>query len=150
MKLGRSIYVFLALALKLSPALAQEANTARVMAPGSAPQDLMCRAFDHIDGQLAYIRAELKITTAQDPQWNVFANSFRADKERQAQTCKNAQDQSRQLMSANLPDAMKIKSDRLAQQLESLRRLEASIQTLYDILSKDQKKIADDILKGAP
>ncbi len=36
------------------------------------------RPFERIDGQLAYYRAELRITDAQQPQWNAFADAIRA------------------------------------------------------------------------
>ena len=38
---------------------------------------------------------------------------------------------------------------RLTVRLESLRAMEAAIQPLYSILSKEQKKTADEIMKGA-
>ena len=31
----------------------------------------------HIDGQIAFYKAELKITDAQSPQWNAFADALR-------------------------------------------------------------------------
>src|SRR6516164_7883277 len=33
---------------------------------------------DHIDGRIAYLKAELKITEAQDPLWNAFADALRS------------------------------------------------------------------------
>src|SRR4051794_37684025 len=36
------------------------------------------RPFEHIEGQLAFYRAELRITEAQQPQWNTFAEAVRA------------------------------------------------------------------------
>lgn len=109
-----------------------------------------CRMDEHIDGQLAYIKAELKITEAQEPQWNVFADSFRDDKEKQARACKAALEQSRAMMSASLPKSMKMMENNLAEKLESLRSMEASVDALYASLSKVQQKAADAIMKGAP
>ena len=110
---------------------------------------MVCRAYEHIDGQLGYIKEELKITAEQEPQWTVFANTFRAGKEKQGHACKMAQERSRSMLSANLTDSMKMAEDRLTEQLESLRALEAALQPLYAILSKEQKKTADEIMKGA-
>ena len=40
--------------------------------------------------------------------------------------------------------------DQLAERLKSLRTIGASIQPLYSTLSKEQKKTADEIMKGSP
>ena len=56
-----------------------------------------CRMGEHIDGQLAYLKTELKITDAQTPQWIVFANAFRADKEKNARLCKTTENEESRL-----------------------------------------------------
>ncbi len=129
---------------------AQEIGATKPAAAPSGVSELACRPYEHIDGQLAYIKAELKITPAQEAQWNVFANVFRDDKEKQAHNCHRAQEQNRQMMAASLPDSMNLKAQRLTEQLDSLRKLEAAVQLFYDSLSRDQKKVADEIMKGAP
>lgn len=40
---------------------------------GMDPGMMMCRMGEHVEGRLAYLKAELKITEAQMPQWNAFA-----------------------------------------------------------------------------
>jgi hypothetical protein len=34
---------------------------------------------DHVEGRIAYLKAELKITEAQMPQWNAFADALRSN-----------------------------------------------------------------------
>jgi len=128
-------------------AVGQEQNM-----PGAMDPRTMCRMAEHIDGQLAYLETELKITEAQTPQWNVFANTFRADKEKNARLCKSTENEQARskMMSASLPESLGMMAARLTAQLESLRAMEAAIQPLYSILSKEQKKTADEIMKGAP
>jgi periplasmic protein CpxP/Spy len=145
----RACLAFVLFSVLLGGTHAQEVGAARSAAPGGA-SEVMCRPYEHIDGQLAYIRAELKLTPAQEAQWNVFANVFRDDKERQAQNCRHAQEQNRQMAAASLPDSMNLKAQHLTEQLDSLRKLQAAVQLFYDSLSKEQKKIADEIMKGAP
>lgn len=145
---SKKLIIAAAAMLAFNAARAQEAGMTGAMSHNAASQGVLCRAYEHVDGQLAYIKAELKITTAQEPQWNVFANMFHADKEKQARVCRVMQDAARQIASASLPESMKIKEDRLAEQLESLRALDAAVQPLYSILNKDQKKTADEIMKG--
>jgi hypothetical protein len=139
-----------ALLSALSPVSAQDAGTMGQGGAATGGHGMMCRAYERVEGQLAYIKTELRITAAQDPQWNVFANVFRANKEKQFQSCKMAQEQSRSMMSASLPESIKFKEDQLSDQLEALRVLDAALQPLYASLSKEQKKTADEILKGAP
>lgn len=150
MKPNKLIAPSAALAMIVAVAHAQEAGMPGPAGVPATGQGTMCRAYERIDGQLAFMKAELRITPAQEAQWNVFANVFREDKEKQARLCRTAQEQSRSIMSANLPESLKIRVDRLEEQIESLRALEAAVQPLYAILSKEQKKTADEIMKGAP
>ncbi|WP_298421212.1 Spy/CpxP family protein refolding chaperone [Rhodoblastus sp.] len=131
-------------------ALAQEADLARSAGPAAANQAMACQADQHVDGQLAFIKAELRITQEQEPVWSVFAESFRADKQRKTEACFAAQEQARKMTSASLLDSMKLMETRLSEQLDSLRSMEAAIQPLYGMLSKDQRKKADEILRGGP
>lgn len=128
--------------------IAAEARGARSSAQESADAGATCRMNEHIDGQLGFIQAELKISEAQVPQWNVFAGAFRVDKERQAQLCAAAQEQARSMAAASLPDSMGMVADRLTARLESVRSMQAAIAPLYAILTPEQKKKADEIMKG--
>ncbi|KAF2989154.1 Spy/CpxP family protein refolding chaperone [Methylocystis sp. MJC1] len=150
MKSSKLAIALAALLSLLSPVSAQDAGAIGQGGATTARHGMMCRAYERVDGQLAYIKTELKITAAQESQWNVFANVFRGNKEKQHQSCKVAQEQSRSMMAASLPESIKIKEDQLSEQLEALRVLDAALQPLYASLSKEQKKTADEILKGAP
>jgi hypothetical protein len=46
----------------------------RMMEGGAMPTMGMA---EHVEGRLAFIKAELKITDAQQPQWNAFADAVR-------------------------------------------------------------------------
>ena len=89
-------------------AVAQEQNMPGAMDPGMSGRGMtMCRMDEHIDGQLAYLQTEeLRITEAQTPQWNVFANTFRADKEKNARLCRATENEKSRakMMSASLPE----------------------------------------------
>jgi LTXXQ motif family protein len=111
---------------------------------------MMCRMDEHIDGQLAYLKTELKITEIQSPQWNIFAQAFRAETEKKAQLCREAMEQARASASASLLDSLKTMEDQMARRLDSLRAMRAAVQPLYSILSREQKKTADEIMKRAP
>jgi LTXXQ motif family protein len=36
--------------------------------------------FEHVEGRIAFLKAELKITDAQAPQWNAFAETLRSER----------------------------------------------------------------------
>ena len=135
----------------LGPAAAQEQPN-----PGVASYSIigqraaMCKMDEHLDGQLAYLKTELKITDTQAPQWNIFAQAFRAEMEKKAQLCRQAMDQSRAGTSVNILDSLKMMEDQLAKRLDSLRAMRAAVQPLYSILTPEQKKAADEIMKAAP
>jgi hypothetical protein len=140
--LSMALFAFLATS---GVAMAQGAGM-----PGAAGENvaMACAADQHIAGQLAYIKAELEITEAQAPSWDVFANTFRANKEKHAAACMQAVKQARAMQSANLLDSMQIMETRLADQLDSMRAMDAAIRPLYESLSPQQRKKADEILKG--
>jgi periplasmic protein CpxP/Spy len=150
MKSSKLAIASAALMSVMSAANAQDTGAVAQGGAATGGHGMMCRAYERVEGQLSFLKTELRITTGQEPQWNVFANIFRTNKEKQLQTCRTAQEQSRSMISASLPDSIKIKEDQLSDQLEALRVLDAALQPLYSSLSKEQKKTADEILKGVP
>ncbi len=133
-----------------SAAIAQEQDVPEAMSPGMpGRQAMMCQMDEHIDGDLAYLKAELKINEEQAVQWNIFAQAFRAEKEKKARRCKEAMGQARAMRSASLLDTVKMAEDQLALRLDSLRAMRVAIQPLYESLSREQKKTADELMRGA-
>lgn len=53
-----------------------------MMGPGTMPMIGMMDPARHVEGRLAFLRAELKITEAQTPQWNAFTDALRANAKR--------------------------------------------------------------------
>jgi hypothetical protein len=131
-------------------AIAQGYNDPPAMNPGTAGQgQVACGAMDqYVDGQLAFLKTELKITDAQLPQWNVFAQAFSADREKRADLCRQAREQAKDLRTASLLDVITVAEDQLSQRLDSLRTMKAALQPLYASLGKEQKKTADQIMRG--
>jgi hypothetical protein len=153
----------LILAFVASPALA--ANTgAEQHQPGSAamPGCMMSEAEDgmpmmrmmmgqhdmpmmakHIEGRLAFLKTELKITDAQLPLWNAFAQALRDD-------ASTIQAMPHPMMGMNktatLPDILAARETRLAARLEALRKRKAAVDPLYAALTADQKNTADEIM----
>jgi LTXXQ motif family protein len=121
-----------------SGAAAQEQIAPATMYPGVAGQRQMtCGMDEYVDGELAFLRTELKITEAQTPQWNVFAQAFSADREKRATLCRDAMDRAKEMRSASLLDTISMAEAQLAQHLDSLRSMKAALQPLYASLSKE-------------
>jgi LTXXQ motif family protein len=115
-----------------------------MMGPGM----MMCHMGGHIDGKLAYLKTELKITEAQTPQWNAFADAFRASGQKMAQQCATMKEHGGSMMSADLPERLNMMEQHMTMRLDSLRAIKATLQPLYAVLSDEQKKIANEIMKG--
>ncbi len=101
------------------------------------------RPLRHVEGQLAFWKAELKITDAQTPQWNAFADTFwsAATQFRQAIA---------QLPSSTgavtAPELIERRVARLAAELDAMKPVSEAVKPLYASLSDDQKKTADELM----
>jgi hypothetical protein len=99
--------------------------------------------FQHVEGRLAFLKTELKITSAQEGVWGKFADAVR----QVAQTMKASYAQAGQ---ASGPTGAAAALDgyerRLTQRLEAVRTIKAAFTPLYAALSDDQKKVADELL----
>lgn len=116
-----------------------------MMGPGM----MMCHMGGHVEGRLAYLKTELKITEVQMPQWNAFADAFRASGQKMAQHCAMMKEHGGAMMSADLPERLNMMEQHMTMHLDSLRAIKAAVQPLYAVLSDEQKKTANEILKGA-
>ena len=100
----------------------------------------------HVEGRLAFLKTELKITPAQEPQWTRFADTVRS-------TAKNAQGAMPPMMQGGAqaptaPDRLGRYEKTLTSRLETVRALKAAFDPLYTSLSDEQKKAADELLMG--
>jgi hypothetical protein len=98
---------------------------------------------EHVEGRIAFIKTELKITDAQLPQWNAFAQAMRDNA-----TAMQGMMGSMMGMGqgGTLPDKLATSEKQLAARLEAIRKLKAAADPLYAVLSADQKKTADEII----
>ncbi len=102
---------------------------------------------DYIDGRLAFVKAELKITAPQTPMWNKFAETVRA----QAKTVSERRMPifDRGYWNEPLPQRLDLQEKAMTAHLDALRETSAAIKPLYDALDDAQKKTADSLL-GSP
>jgi len=99
----------------------------------------------HVEGRLAFLKTELKITDTQLPLWNAVADAMRAN-------AKSMGDMAGGMMggsqTATLPDKLAMREKMMTAHLEALRRFKAAVDPLYAALSDEQKKTADELMIG--
>jgi hypothetical protein len=101
---------------------------------------------DHIEGRLAFIKAELKITDAQAQQWNAFADAVRGNVGSMAEMRKSMM--GAQGTRATLLEQLAREDNLVTLHLAALKKTEEAVARLYAVLSDDQKKVADTIVLG--
>jgi len=108
--------------------------------PGAAREHV-----EHIDGRVAYLKAELKITPAQEAEWGAVEKVMR----------ENAAERMtlRQQFDAD-KDKPATAVDRLARReavaearAKSIRAFATAFKSLYDHMSDDQRKVADGLFQ---
>ena len=112
--------------------------------------DMMGMA-DHVEGRIAFLKTELKITDAQTPQWTAFADVLRANARRMSEmrnTMMQGEMMGRGGASTRAPDRLDQMEKMMPTMVESLKATKAALAPLYAVLTDDQKKIADQLIHG--
>ena len=108
-------------------------------------QDGMGMPFEHTEGRIAFLKTELKITDAQTPQWNTFADVLRAN-------AKTHQAMHEQMAKGGMPSSwlerLAFQQKVMSTRLDGLKALETAAKPLYAVLTDDQKKLADQLLSS--
>nr|WP_249142103.1 Spy/CpxP family protein refolding chaperone [Bradyrhizobium diazoefficiens] len=100
---------------------------------------------DRIEGRIAFLRTELKITDAQQTSWNVFADALRTN-------AKTLGDMRSSMMSPQaagalgLVEKLALQEKWLGARLEGTRAMRPALSNLLETLSDEQKKTADELL----
>ena len=98
---------------------------------------------DRIDGRIAFLRAELRITDAQAATWNQFAEALRSSRLHLLE----ARQQLAAPASSNAPTARLDQYERhLTARLEAIRTARIAFTQLYAALDEHQKHVADELV----
>lgn len=102
---------------------------------------------EHIEGRIAFLKAELRITPEQEPLWNAFAEVLRANS-RGMDGMMQTQAAMGQLAGAAATPLQRVDVGEraLASRLESVRKLKAALVPLYQLFEGAQKQAADKLL----
>ncbi|HYH21829.1 MAG TPA: Spy/CpxP family protein refolding chaperone [Azospirillum sp.] len=101
--------------------------------------------FEHVEGRIAFLKTELRITDAQKQPWEAFADALRANAK--AQQAVHEQ-MGKGGMPASWPDRLALQQKALSARLDALKTLEAAAKPLYAVLTDEQRKAADRLLAG--
>lgn len=108
---------------------------------------------EHVEGRIAFLKTELKITDAQQPLWNAVADAMRANAKEMTDMMPMMQSmmpmmQSMMQPSGTLPEKLAAREKMMTAHLDALRKLKAVVEPLYAALNDDQKKTADELMIG--
>jgi len=117
---------------------------------GMMGQGMMSMMGEHVEGRIAFLKTELKITDAQFPQWNSFADALRANAKRMSEMRSTMQGgmMGQGGTSLSPPDRLDRMERMLTAMLDAVKATKSALGPLYAVLSDDQKKIADQLIRG--
>ena len=99
--------------------------------------------FAHIEGRVAFLKAELAITDVQAPQWNVFADTLRAG-------AKSMRESMTGMMQAGKPSNAAERTDAMVKMMtarvDGMKAIADAEKGLYAVLTDAQKETADELL----
>jgi LTXXQ motif family protein len=97
------------------------------------------------EGRIAFIKAELAITEAQNSVWDAYSAALRKNLE-------SMQSMRKTMMSATQPaspvERLDLHVSTMESRLQTLKEVKPALAALYAALSEGQKKKADDLLTG--
>lgn len=129
---------------------AQDASTPSASGPGHRHMDRpFSRPTERVDARLAYVKTALKITDAQQSQWNAYETVVRKnaqDREQRLQTMKSGEPGRAMRERANAIERLERMQSRLADAVARINQLLAVEKPLYAVLSPEQQKVADVVL----
>jgi hypothetical protein len=124
------------------------ANGAIPMMGWNGQGPAMCNAMaGHIEGRLAYLKTELKITQAQADLWNAYADAARENAQSMLAHCTAMMGQAG-ATALSLPDRLDLHEQFMASQLDALRKMNKTLKPLYAALDETQKQAANQFFWG--
>ncbi len=116
-------------------------NEGRGVRGGMGRLGMMSAEASHVEGRIAFLKTELKITDAQLPLWNAVADALRDN----AKSMATVSGEMTGVMSqtATLPERLAAREKVMAARLDALHKLKAAVGPLYAALTDEQKKVAE-------
>jgi hypothetical protein len=118
------------------------------MGMGGGPGAMCGRMTSHVEGRIAFLKAELKITPEQEALWNDYANAVRDNAKTMSGRCTALMGDSG-ASQKSLPDRLDAQEQFVSARLDSLRVTNKALKPLYQALSDEQKKLADQLIRSS-
>lgn len=111
---------------------------------GYGPGDML----DRIDGRLAFIKAELKITEAQSGAWSDLAETIRANSETHNAMHREMMKEMRSgaFLRKSLSDRLVFQETHLESRLQQVKDVREQVEKLYAVLDDAQKQSAEEVV----
>jgi hypothetical protein len=100
---------------------------------------------DRVEGRIAFLKTELKITDAQDAAWRAFADALRSNAKSLGEVRASMMPQGG-AGQQSLVDRLALQEKWLAARLEGTRAMKSALTNLFGTFSDEQKKTADELL----
>jgi hypothetical protein len=102
---------------------------------------------ERIDGRLAFLKTELRVTAEQAPAWEALAKAVHdaAESHNAMMQGMMASLDDETFRKMTLPDRLNFQETHLQARLDQIRSVKDAATALYAVLSDDQKKVADEI-----
>ena len=113
-----------------------------MMGRGGPGRGMMGGPAQFVEGRIAFLQAELKITDAQKPLFDTFATALRESAESMEPMHQRMWSQD---IPEGLPDRLQWRIDEMSSRLKAMETVKAAALPLYDALSPEQKTVADGI-----
>ena len=121
------------------------------------------KAASHVEGRLAFLKAELKLSAGQEAAWQVFAEKYREQKRAWQVFAKNHHTEMAQMREYSgdqdphdteeamitAPQRFERQTQHMEQRLSSTKQMSKMVAALYSELSLEQKAVADQIFAGS-
>lgn len=114
------------------------------MSQGAAMRQMMSP--EHVEGRIAFLRTELKISAAQQPLWDAVADALRAGTSSGMTSVMPEGMMQSDASPKALPQKLSEMERLLSSRLDGLRRLNTALVPFYESLDESQKVVADDLL----
>ena len=136
-------------AVVLSLPLAARAQSGPTPAPSAgAPPATSAPSNDpaqqRVEARIKQLRSQLHITAAQDPQWQQFAQTMRDNAREVDET---AMQRAQQYPTMNAVENLQSYETLAESHVQHLQKLIPAFQSLYDTMSPEQKKTADEAFR---
>ena len=114
-------------------------------APPGAPAQPSSPAEQHVEARIKQLHGQLKITAAEETQWNQFAQTMRDNAHDMDEA---AEQRSQQFATMTAVDNMQSYEKLAEDHVQHLQKLIPAFQALYDAMSPEQKKTADQVFRA--